>query len=353
MPIFTLNFFLVFFWGALIYIFPLNQRKKDLFFLSIIFLQFTFLAWQRDYSVGQDTIAYYQGFQRFSDKSLFALFPSEWEPGYVLYNWVVAQLGFDYHYYLLFTAVFIYYSFLRFVYKYSKNVWLSVVVFIAFSWYFVSLHVLRQFMAISIILYSYKYLLNRNLIKFILLVLLASSFHTSAILFLATYPLCNREIHAGIFGLVFTASFFLALIFGKILMIFLMFSDKYAAVYLNNDSAGTGYSMLLVLTIIMVIGLILKPKILTRKSKLFYWSFFIALCLQTLATQVSIVSRGILYWLLSASVFIPMIIGYIENKKLRLLSYCLVTLGLVIFFLLFTNSAEGIESWGTYRWYNS
>lgn len=55
------------------------------------------------------------------------------------------------------------------------------------------LNIMRQMAAASIIFYSMKYLLNRNLKKFLLGILIATLFHVSALIVLPTYYLWNNR----------------------------------------------------------------------------------------------------------------------------------------------------------------
>ena len=87
MPVFTLNFYSVFVWALLIYSLPAKVRSKDLVFLVVIFVQFTLLAFLKELTVGQDTLQYYDSFQRMSNMSFESALTEGWEPGYVMLNW--------------------------------------------------------------------------------------------------------------------------------------------------------------------------------------------------------------------------------------------------------------------------
>lgn len=354
MPVFTLNFYSVFVWALLIYSLPAKVRSKDLVFLVVIFVQFTLLAFMKELTVGQDTLQYYDGFQRFSNMSLGSALTEGWEPGYVMLNWFISHLGLDYRAFILLTSIFIYFSFCRFFYRYSSCVWLSVVIFIAFGYFFGSLHILRQYLAVSVVLYSYDFILKRRLVPFIVTYLIAVSFHASAILFLPTYFICRRSLHPKTLGLIFAACLLLAFNLGEVMMSYMVINEKYATVYLDSaDGAGRGYSMLILLSVIMIVAMLFKPSHFTDKDRTFYWIFFIALCVQPFATVVSVVSRGILYWVVSVTVFLPLIISNIRSKQLRILSYVAVSVGLIIFFEFITNSLDGVERYATYELYKS
>lgn len=356
MGIFEINFLLIFIWALIVYALSVHKDRKQVIYLAIIFVQFVFLSWQRDFTVGQDTQGYYEAYRSLANNSLGeALHYNGWEPGYVLWNWIMGHIfganSNGFHTYLLFTALFINFSVLNFIKRYSQCVWLSVAVYVAFGYFFSSLHILRQYIALSIILFSYRHLIERNFVKFLLLVVLAGSFHFSAFPFLLTYWLCNRKIMPVPMLIIFFLSLVVSFIAGRTILGFLVVNDVYVDRYLDDGTAGSGYGMLAFMFMLMLVLLILKPKKPDRRAEMFYWIFFIALCLQPLATVVSMVSRGILYWSLSATVLLPMIINRISDAKLRLMAYIIVLAGVFYLFNM-TNSQEGKEVWATYTWYS-
>lgn len=74
-------------------------------------------------------------------------------------------------------------------YKHSKNISFSYLAFSTIILYHFGFSGLRQACAIGITVLSFEFVVNKKIIPFILLVLLASTFHASAILFIVTYPI--------------------------------------------------------------------------------------------------------------------------------------------------------------------
>lgn len=112
---------------------------------------------------------------------------SSMEYGFVLLCKIFRNLGFNYN---MFLAL---YSFVgltlikKTIFKYSKNISLALALYFIFPFVFDVIQI-RNFMAFAIVIYSLKYLLDekeKNLKKYILLVLLASTFHTFSIIALA------------------------------------------------------------------------------------------------------------------------------------------------------------------------
>ena len=100
------------------------------------------------------------------------------------------------------------------IYKESPYPILSVLIYFCLGYFFHSLNIMREFLAISILLCSYKFLVNKKYIRFGIFALIAILLHTSSIVFLIAIFLCNKEV----FNLKRTVIItLLVIIFGKYL----------------------------------------------------------------------------------------------------------------------------------------
>lgn len=77
----------------------------------------------------------------------------------------------------------------------SKKPWLSLFLFVSFCLYFQTFNQIRQMLSISLILFSYKYIASRELIKYVVLILSASVFHKTSLFFLPFYFLSKIKIN--------------------------------------------------------------------------------------------------------------------------------------------------------------
>lgn len=74
----------------------------------------------------------------------------------------------------------------------SVNIGYVILAFLM-NFYPTSFNIIRQYMAIGIVCLSYKYIFNRNFIKFIICILLAAMCHSSAIAFIPAYFLWTKD----------------------------------------------------------------------------------------------------------------------------------------------------------------
>ena len=103
--------------------------------------------------------------------------------------YVFSKTGLNFYFWHAFIGAFFISVVCVFVKKYSSNVYISFIVFIALGHFSFSLSALRQMLAIAFIIISFNYIEQKKLVKFLALVVVASLFHSTAIVFIIAYPL--------------------------------------------------------------------------------------------------------------------------------------------------------------------
>ena len=117
-----------------------------------------------------------------------------YERGYIIYNKLVGFLGADRQMFLFVTAVFSIVPIMYYLSKNSQNMLLSIIIYLGLPVFLMCFSGLRQSIAIGITSLSMVCIKDKSLVKFVLLVLLASTFHSTAIVFLVAYPLYHIKI---------------------------------------------------------------------------------------------------------------------------------------------------------------
>lgn len=119
---------------------------------------------------------------------IFAQFSLNNGIGNMLLMKLFTSLNLPYQLFLAFcSAVFVIAS-EKLVFKYSKDVLLSQIILLS-SAYFFSFAVIRQYMALSFLLFSMPYLFSRKLIKFTLTIIIGALFHYTVLVAWLLYPL--------------------------------------------------------------------------------------------------------------------------------------------------------------------
>lgn len=130
----------------------------------------------------------------YTDSALFNLYVSEW--GYGWLNVVVSFVTKNRYIFIFILTAIIYYNLFKVLKKYTTSYAVALMFFMAF-WFFFTFTYLRQVLAVTFVWYGIKYILERKFIRFLIVVILASSFHNSAIIFMLMYFIPNIKYDKG------------------------------------------------------------------------------------------------------------------------------------------------------------
>lgn len=132
--------------------------------------------------------------------------------GNALFRKIVAEVFGNPQWYFILTAFIIVYCTVHVIKRYSPSLFLPIFLFYTIGAYFTSNNVTRQAMAVAITMLSWKYIFDRKLLKFVLVVFLASTIHISAVFFLPMYFLSDVKLGRNqyIFYLLFGLAIFVA-----------------------------------------------------------------------------------------------------------------------------------------------
>lgn len=163
------------------------QKSKVVLVAAFVF--FVGFAALRDVTIGNDTIDYRRVFREVArtDSLSEAWEISRFEPGYVAVNYLVSRVTDNFNVLLLVVAVFSFGAVTLFIQKYARSNSVAVLMAFGMSVYYVTMMAARQGMAVAVFLLAFPALIRRQPVRYVLLVLLAAQFHTSAYLLLVIY----------------------------------------------------------------------------------------------------------------------------------------------------------------------
>src|SRR5699024_2701180 len=210
------------------------------------------------------------------------------------FNKIMFSISTNYYFFTFVTSSFILLSFYNFMYKYSSNVIISYTLFILLYFFGTSLNLIRLFLAIAINLFSIKYLTERNFVKFLLIVLLATTFHVTAIVFLILYPFYNFKFTTN--SIIFlTGALIFIKIFSTRILSFLLSFHVYEKRYGAELGSGDGKGILLFHILILVIALIQKQH-KNKENHLWLIMLITSLIFNLLALNLTIAARVMWYF---------------------------------------------------------
>lgn len=250
------------------------------------------LAGFRANSIGTDVMTYVvYAFNRIKDYSnITQVFQKHnLEIGYELLIFICTRISKDIHFLHFITSLIIngcFYSFLKQFSKDGKiNIFIGMMVFMC-MYFNTSLNIVRQFLAISIILFGVKYLFKEKYIKFLLTVLVAIQFHKSAIIgfgIFVLYKILNTKKQKKSKIILSVAVVCIGLYFLERVMSSLYnlgyVSSQYMG-YLSGAGNSSVFMQLLSRAPILILALFLYERLVKRdiKNQLLF-SFFIIDCI--------------------------------------------------------------------------
>ena len=311
-----------------------NKPNKFWYYFSGIVL--TIFATIRSTDVGTDSNNYVEIFNQFKDstESIFSITTSL-EIGYLLLQEIALKISTDY-WSLFFTIALVcvftsYYT----IYKLSENIKVSIFIYISLATYFFLFNGSRQAIAASICGLSIYFMLNKKIVSYCIIILLASFFHKTALIMLPFYyllrfPFKTRNL------ILFSIGSFIALYYlSTILTLFDESSFARYSVYEDRNSTG-GYLLTLFFFIISLIFIFFRKKIV--KSKLYEYDIFLNMCIFSSIIYLVITLTGSDVNFLRLSLYFSMgyiLIWPIIFRSVPIFKQSITRLSFVIIHLLF------------------
>lgn len=306
----------------------------------------------RDSSVGTDTgITYYRVFQHALNGS-FQVYADNVEVGYLTLVNILAKISSDYFIVIFVTGTLVWGIFYYYIVHNSENIaWSILLFFLSFN-YFHLFNGIRQYLAIGISLLGFRFLYDRKLIKYLIVILLASTFHILALVYIPVYFLYDIKCDIKKSIVVLTA---VTVMFSGVwaLITRFVFSPK-LLYYLKTTKYYHSFtiSYITIAAVIVLLGLTVQLiyKVEDKKYNINLWMQLASLVIAVNASYIPEHHR--VFWLFSVNsmIFVPMIAE--TAKKYKIFIYIAVA---ILFLADFTRSyLTGMDQVQEYLfWMNS
>lgn len=338
------------YWGIIWFLtnnIRLTKQGRNLLFIFISSASLILIMGLRDISVGTDIKTYFFVFENshlfWHNKS------SGYERGYILFNLFFKNIGINFQWFLAFLSTFFVFSISMMYYAYSKNVFLSFYLNFTMGLFQMSMSGLRQTMAIGITIIAVFLLLKNKWILFVMLTLIAFSFHSSSIvvfIFLLIYKFkLNRKQALFIFFLSIGVPLLISrssVLFDFILS--LIRNTKYAFYIEIFEPTQTKLNVILASSLIPLFSIFYFPKhTKTTNMNDTFSLFFLASCfvlsINILALSIPLIERTGFYFLFYNSLLIPNTLESINDRKTKNIFYiAFIAAGFIQMILTFPDS---------------
>lgn len=239
--------------------------------------------------------------------------------------------------------------FLLAMYEQSDEFAFTFFLFMAFGYYFQSFSTVRYYLTLAIALYSMKFVLRRQWVRFLLLILLGATFHKSLLVVIPLYFLASlrwKKWQLAIAALFCTTFLFMQDFYLKVVVF--LYPTYEDTEYLEG---GTSYINILRCAAVLVFaGLVwfLQKREENHtdcmEDKTFRFYFYLnlgALVLYVFCSFLPIISRIGYYLTVSHILFLPMLLRRISDGRLRRVLRAGVILAAILYFAMYLYKARG------------
>ena len=321
-------------------LFKLSSRSKKIsFYIDVFILTVITGTLYERLGGGGDYDNYRNGFNNI----LTSVVPDK-ELGFYYLNLFIKRFTDEYSVTFFIFTLIINFLVLKIIYKYSKNIEFSLLMYVIMGGYITATNITRQFIALAIYVYSIQYLVDKKYIKYLIFGLIAYQFHTTAIVVVLLSLLIrifNEKIskYYFMFFLIINITIVIEPIIRQIGM------DLFYEGYEN----GTFFYGSNILHYLVQVAFVLFYMINIKKLSCDKTKFFINLA--TMASAFTLLSRNMVLYARFASYFSIFhvlatvnVMSEIKSKEeYRLLYYC-ICVGLGVYYIMLTSKSFTLES---------
>lgn len=244
MTIYILTVLIVIVFGTVL------KPRKESTYLTVVSLILISIIGLRSVEIGTDTRNYKLIFEVMGKKNIsdYASMYGYDEILFFLFNKLIYSAGGSYQILLIIEGILTIVPTIFFVKKNASIAWLSILLYICMGNINQAMNVSRQYVALGIILIGANYAIDKKKFKFIVCILIATLFHTSAIICMSLYPLFN--VHSKRFTNISVALVPVFLLFRGALVGLI---GRYIPIFYFYNAGGEGNTLLALWLIMLCI----------------------------------------------------------------------------------------------------
>lgn len=249
--------------------------------------------------------------------------------------------------YLLIFAFFAWITiglFLKVIYEQTEEFPMTFFFFMTLGIYFRTYNTMRYYFVLAVTLYSFRYVLKKEYVKFVLLILLAAFFHKSVLVVIPLYLIAVIP---------WKKCFLVVLLGGSLLVFFLqdlimkaallLYPSYKNTVFLETESGLSGnlFTIARCVAVLVFCFFCRKEEGMKRKENIFYGKLnILAIALYLCGSFLPLVGR-IGYYLVTAHILLlPSVLAGISDGKKKKIWTALVLAAGIAYFLLFLKTAH-------------
>lgn len=255
--------------------------------------------------------------------------------GFNIFQMILQQFSRDPQILLLVTALITNALIVFVLYKYTKIFELSLYVYITGGMYLTSMNGIRQYLAAAVIFAATKYIFEGNWKKYILIVLLASTIHQTALILIPIYFIVRRkawswQTYVTLFGAVL-----IVIGFNQFMeILFSALGDSQYGEYKNFSEGGANILRVAIYAPPIMIAYFGREKLreIFPKSDYIVNMSILSLVFMIISSQNWIFARFSIYFGLYQLILISWIIKLFSDKDQKLIYYVILVFYFIFYF---------------------
>ncbi|MEG0307071.1 MAG: EpsG family protein [Clostridium sp.] len=278
-----------------------------------------------------------------------------YEPGFILFLKILKGISSDPQFMLMVTSIIINVLNINTIYKYSKDSYfeLGIFMYITSGYYIVTMNGIRQSLAAAIIFWGTKYIINGDFKRFMILILLMSTIHNSALIYIPIYFVVRAKAWERTTNILFGLTLVGLFLYQPVMTIGmkLLGSTRYAD-YASFNEGGANI-LRIAIFIVPVLLAYLKRDVIKEKweyGDVFVNMNIICLIIMLFSSFNWIFARFTMYFQLYSFILLPYIIKNCLVGKERRLIYLGLIGGYFIFFYYDQVITMNMVYKGVFKW---
>lgn len=316
-------------------LFWLIARPRDrAFFIGGAFFLIWILSSVRSVDSAPDTAGYvakYELLPRLSFADVFdgAIGVGDKDVFFYIFSKLFADVGVPAQGWLAALAAIYIFSVGSLVFRYSPNALLSILMFVALNYFYFSFSGLRQAMALSLVIASFKYVLDKRFLPTLFLVLVATAFHRSAIVFLLIFPFLYVNIK-WIYLPAIVCAFLAATYLGESIKAFIFVAGWGGLEEYAESEDVLNHSGFIIQTLIFSFCFMYRDKVVSLDSRfeILFKLLFLGVIFQAFSVVVAEFFRISMYFNIFSLIVVPIVTS-------RCMGRSGIVAGLAIYIVLF------------------
>ncbi len=301
-----------------------EKKSKTVFFIGTMLLLGLFQG-LRAPTVGTDVPGYLGYFNFIANNGKEA----PWEMGYVLFVCLLQYLGISFQGSLLVFAFIIQTPIIYTICKHSTKPLLSVFAYFAFGEFLFTFSGLRQAVAMSFTFASYGFIKEKKPIRYLIMILLACSFHKSALVNLLIYPLfyIRNKKNTLVFSL-----FVVTIVFAFKEQLVLLGGEIFGELYKTITKTGA-YEMFFAFLILYIISGLVKFEKFDQEYMGLRNLLFAVVVVYSMASVSNYITRIGFSYQIFICLFIPKLMEKIRVKPTYMYDMTCIAICLAFFYM--------------------